>query len=207
MRYASLTVQVKSCTRNAIAAKLWRIFHFHCCHLVALFLTIANYSHSNITHTQRHTSRDLRFLQGYLTYVYCLVECDFMFYSRLDISLSWRNLVNECNLTLNASVNSLRLYTAKTYTPVPLTRLLGGTCSVKWKTAHIFSYSKVQAQKGGRGIALPTLDPGTRKGWVISATLQQFYPRGIEPVLILQEGEWALGPENLAATWVRSPDH
>jgi len=77
--------------------------------------------------------------------------------------------VNECSLTIYGSVNRLRLYTAQTYDPVSLTRWLGGTLSVRWKTA-ILSYSKVkvvsfhakQAQRGGRGIALPILDRDPR---------------------------------------------
>lgn len=93
-----------------------------------------------------------------------------MFSGRLHISIYWRNLVNECSLTMYGSVNRLRLYTAQTYDPVSLTRLLGGTLSVRWKTAHILSYSKVkvvsfhakQAQRGGRGIALPILDRDPR---------------------------------------------
>ena len=31
-----------------------------------------------------------------------------------------------------------------------------------------------QAHRGGRGKALPTLDPGARKKWVISAMLRPF---------------------------------
>jgi hypothetical protein len=104
-----------------------------------------------------------------------------------------------------ASVNRLRLYRAKTYTPVSLTRWLGGTLSVRCKTAHIVSYSKVkvvsfhakQAQRGG-------LDPDRRKGWVTSAKLEPLCSRRRQPVLILQEAGWTSGPENLVTTLERS---
>jgi len=110
-----------------------------------------------------------------------------------------------------ASVNKVRLYPAKSYTPVPLTRWLGGTLSVRWKTAHILSYSKVkvvsihakQAQRGCRGIALPKLDPNPRKGCVTSATLEPLFSRRREPVLILQDAGWASGTEKLATICVR----
>ena len=100
-----------------------------------------------------------------------------------------------------ANAERLRLYTAKTNIRVSLTLWLGGTLSLRRKTAHILSYSKVkhvsfhakQAQRGGRGIALPTLDPDTRKGWVISATLEPLYSRRRKPVPILQEAAWAFG--------------
>ena len=110
-----------------------------------------------------------------------------------------------------ASVKRLRLYLAKSYTPVSLTCWLGGTLSVRWKTAHILSYTKVkvvsfhgkQAQRGGRGIALPKLDPDPRKVWVTNATLEPLCSRRTEPVLILQEAGWASGMENLVTNWVR----
>jgi len=125
--------------------------------------------------------------------------------------MSWRNLVNECDVTMYASVNRQRLYPAKSYAPVSLTCWLGGTLSVRWKTAHILSYSNVkvvsfyanQAQRGGRDIALPKLDPDPRKVWVTSAPLEPLFSRRREPVLILQEAGWAPGTENLVTTWVR----
>ena len=68
----------------------------------------------------------------------------------------------------------------------------------------VVSIHAKQAQRGGRGITLPILDPNPRKAWVISATLEPLFSRRTEPVLILQEAGWASGTENLVTTWVRS---
>jgi hypothetical protein len=48
-------------------------------------------------------------------------------------------------------------------------------------------------------------------GWVVSITPRLLYPRERDPVPILYEAWWALGPvwtgaENLAPTGIRSPD-
>jgi len=40
---------------------------------------------------------------------------------------------------------------------------------VKGKVKAVLLHAK-QAQRGDRGIALPVLDPGSRRGWVVSAT-------------------------------------
>ena len=62
------------------------------------------------------------------------------------------------------------------------------------------------AHRGSRGIALPFLDHGTRRGWGVSLT-----PRPIfTPVPMVQVAGWASGPvwtgaENLAPTGIRSP--
>ena len=47
-------------------------------------------------------------------------------------------------------------------------------------------------------------------GWVVNATPQPLYPRE-RPVTNVQGAGWAPGPvwtgaENLASTWIRSPD-
>jgi hypothetical protein len=52
---------------------------------------------------------------------------------------------------------------------------------------------------------------GARWGWVVKAMPRPFYPRGREPVPIVQEARWGLGPvwtdtENLATTGIRSSD-
>ena len=59
------------------------------------------------------------------------------------------------------------------------------------------------AHRGSRGIALPFLDHGTRRGWVVSVTPQPLFTLGKDPVSIVQEAGWATGPvwtgaENLA---------
>jgi len=51
----------------------------------------------------------------------------------------------------------------------------------------IVSFLAKQAQREGRGIALPILDPDPRKVWVISATLEPLCSRRREQALILQE--------------------
>ena len=63
---------------------------------------------------------------------------------------------------------------------------------------------------GSRGIVLLFLDHGTRRGAWLASHPDRFLPRE-DPVLIVQEAGWALGPvwtdaENLASTGIRSPD-
>ena len=67
------------------------------------------------------------------------------------------------------------------------------------------------AHMGSRGIALPFIDYGTRRGWGVSVTPRPFFTLGKEPMPIVQEAGWAPGPvwtgaENLAHTGIRSPD-
>ena len=59
------------------------------------------------------------------------------------------------------------------------------------------------AHRGSRGIALPFLDHGTRRGWGGSFTSRPLFTLGKDSVLIVQEAGWAPGPvwtgaENLA---------
>ena len=67
------------------------------------------------------------------------------------------------------------------------------------------------AHRESRGIALPFLDHGTRRGWGVSVTPWPLFTPGKDPVPIVQEAGWAPGPvwtgaENLAPTGIRSPD-
>ena len=67
------------------------------------------------------------------------------------------------------------------------------------------------AHRGSRGIALPFLNHGTRRGWVVSVTPRPLFTPGKDSVPIVQEAGWAPGPvltgaENLAPTGIRSPD-
>jgi hypothetical protein len=67
------------------------------------------------------------------------------------------------------------------------------------------------AHTGSRGIALPFLDYGTRRGWEVSLTPRSLCTFGKDPVPIVQEAGWAPGPvwtgaENLASTGIRSPE-
>ena len=50
------------------------------------------------------------------------------------------------------------------------------------------------AQRVGRGIALLFHDRGSRSGWVVSSTPRLRFAPGKDPVPILQEAGWALGP-------------
>jgi len=50
------------------------------------------------------------------------------------------------------------------------------------------------AQRVGRGIALLFHDRGTRRGWVVSSTPRPHFTAGKDPIPILQEAGWALGP-------------
>jgi len=59
------------------------------------------------------------------------------------------------------------------------------------------------AHRGSRGITLLFLDHGTRSGWGFSVTPRPLFTPGKDPVSIVQEAGWALGPvwtgvENLA---------
>ena len=60
---------------------------------------------------------------------------------------------------------------------------------VKW-----FRYRPGVAQRVGRGIALLFLDRCTRRGWVVSSTPRLQFTPGKDPVPILQEAGWAVGP-------------
>jgi len=67
------------------------------------------------------------------------------------------------------------------------------------------------AHGGSRGIALPFLDHGTRRGWGVSVTPRPLFTLEKDPVPIVQEAGWAPGPvwtgaENLAPTGIQSPD-
>jgi hypothetical protein len=67
------------------------------------------------------------------------------------------------------------------------------------------------AHKGSKGIALPFLDHGTRRGWGVSLTPRPLFTPGKDPVPIAQEAGWASGPawtgaENLAPTGILFPD-
>jgi len=66
------------------------------------------------------------------------------------------------------------------------------------------------AHRGNRGIAVPFLDHGTRRGWGVSFTSRPLFTPVKDPVPIIQEAGWAPGPvwtsaENLALTGIRTP--
>jgi hypothetical protein len=72
-------------------------------------------------------------------------------------------------------------------------------------------FTGLSVHRGSRGIALPFLDHGIRRGWGFSFTPPPLFTPGKDPVLIVQKAGWAPGPvwtgaENLAPTWIRSPD-
>jgi hypothetical protein len=67
------------------------------------------------------------------------------------------------------------------------------------------------AHRGSRGIALLFHDYGNSRGWGVNFTSRPLFTPGKDPVLIVQEAEWApglvwTGVENLASTGIRSPD-
>jgi len=66
------------------------------------------------------------------------------------------------------------------------------------------------AHRGSRGIALLFHYHGTKRGCGVSVTPRPLFTSGKDPVPIVQETGWALGPvwtgaENLAPTGIRSP--
>jgi hypothetical protein len=67
-----------------------------------------------------------------------------------------------------------------------------------------------KAQRGSRGIALLFLDLGARWGWVVNAKPRPIYPWERRGAICIGAG-WApgsvwTGAENVASTWIRSPD-
>jgi hypothetical protein len=92
-------------------------------------------------------------------------------------------------------------------------QILNGDVVIK-KSAPLYRYGgPVQAVRliGGRGIARPFLDHGTRREWGVSVTPLPLFTPGKDPVLIVQEAGWALGPvwtgaENLGPTGFGFPN-
>ena len=68
----------------------------------------------------------------------------------------------------------------------------------------------VVAQRVGRDITLLFHDRGTRRGWVVSSTPWSYFTPGKDPVPIVQEAGWALGPVwtggKSRPTGIRTPD-
>jgi len=67
------------------------------------------------------------------------------------------------------------------------------------------------AHRESRGIALPFLDHGTRRGWGFSVKPWPLFTPGNDAVHIVHEAGWVPGPvwtgaENIAAIGIRSPD-
>jgi hypothetical protein len=66
------------------------------------------------------------------------------------------------------------------------------------------------ASRVSRGIALPFLGRGIRRGWVVNSTPQPHFTPGKDPVPIVQEAGWAPGPVwkggKSRLTGIRSPD-
>jgi hypothetical protein len=67
------------------------------------------------------------------------------------------------------------------------------------------------AHRGSRGVVLPFLDQGTRRGWGVSVTPWLLFTPRKDLVPIVQEARWApgsvwTGAENLASTGIQSPD-
>ena len=85
---------------------------------------------------------------------------------------------------------------------VPMTRYTRAIFLNNVKVKAVPLHAK-QEHRRGNGIVLPLLDHGARREWVIKRHAPGAILRGIDPVPILQETEWAsgpvwTGPENLA---------
>ena len=66
------------------------------------------------------------------------------------------------------------------------------------------------SRKRNRGIAVPIIDLGVRRGWVVTGTSRPLYPRDTVTVPIAKEAAWVPGPgwtgaDNLAPTGIRTP--
>jgi hypothetical protein len=91
------------------------------------------------------------------------------------------------------------------------------TCCI-WENVHTVNVSlkaillhAKQAQRGGRGIALPILNLGARRERVVSIMPWLLHSWERDPVPVVQEAEWTSGPvwmslENLVLTRVRTLD-
>ena len=80
-------------------------------------------------------------------------------------------------------------------------RVIGFLCSTiynidctKGKKVKCSRYRPGVAQTVGRGIAVLFHDRGTRRGCVVSSTLRLHFTPGKDPVPIVQEAGWTLGP-------------
>ena len=67
------------------------------------------------------------------------------------------------------------------------------------------------AHRGTRGITLPFLDHGTRRGWGVYVTPRPLFTPGKDSVPIVQEAGWVPGPvwtgeKNLVLIGIRYPD-
>jgi hypothetical protein len=60
------------------------------------------------------------------------------------------------------------------------------------------------AHRGSRGIALPFLDHGTRRGLGVSVTPRPLFTPGKDPVPIVQVTGWAPGPDSITDRPARS---
>ena len=109
--------------------------------------------------------------------------------------------------TPRAIVRSERLYVKKKSNDTSCDRTNDlPICNNNWSR-----YRSGVAQRVGRGISLLSYDSGTRRWWVVSSTPRPQLTPGKDPVPIVQEAGWALGPvwtvaENLDTTRIRSPD-
>ena len=85
-------------------------------------------------------------------------------------------------------------------------------CKVKCTLVQALRLCTVRmAHRGSRGIALPSHDHGTRRGWEVSVMPWPLFTPGKDPVPIVQEAGWAPGPiwtsaEKIDPTGIRSPD-
>jgi hypothetical protein len=91
------------------------------------------------------------------------------------------------------------------------------SCSQRSSTdfcvGRLYPFYRPRSPLGRVGLELYSvyLDPGTGKGWGVSATPRPLSIYGKEPVPIVQEAGWAPGPvwtgaENLVPTGIRFPD-
>ena len=73
--------------------------------------------------------------------------------------------------------------------------MLSGVYKVKCTLIQALRLCTVRTvHRGNRGIALPFLDHGTRRGWGVSVTSQPLFTPRKDPAPIVQEARWAPGP-------------
>ena len=75
-------------------------------------------------------------------------------------------------------------------------RFTSRSYKVKWSR-----YRPGVGQRVGRGIALLFHDRGTRRGWVVSSRPRPHFTPGKDPIPILQEAGWTLGPVWRGGKW------
>ena len=153
------------------------------------------YSYDNISQSSSYNEKCFRhFVQKIKTHVLCSIN---FFRKSCILWDKVEEFITVQQATDDNTTRRMRIGKGKgNYTLLQALRLCTG------RTVH----------RGSRGIALPFLYHGTRRGWGVSVTPRPLFTPGKDPVPIVQEAGWApglvwAGAGNLDPTGIRSsPD-